>query len=190
MASVPNTPDVIGIGDLARKFQTLKQDMMTRVARAMAVSGGRIIRDEAKAIHKANGSVRSGATLKNIVVKRETRAPQGTAEVHIGVRHGKNLTKRQKADSTLAVKGGRVVNRYKDDPWYWFLVEYTGARPHHIGKGSYLARKGRNRSKAKGKMHPGFKPKPFIKPALERRKADAIKAMEARLDREIAKVAK
>lgn len=183
-----DTPNVLGIGDLAKKFQTLAKDMETRVARLMVASGGRLIRDQAKANLRANGSVKTGAILKNIVVKRETKTPKGTTEYHIGVRHGRHLTKKQKSSSTLGVSGGgRIVNRYADDPWYWFMVEYTGARPHHIGRGSYLARKGRNRSKQKGKMHPGFKKKPFIKPAFDSRKGDAIKAMEARLDAEIAK---
>lgn len=181
------TPDVLGIGDLAKKFEALSKDMETRVARAMVVSGGRIIRDQAKGNIKANRSVKTGAILKNIVVKRETRAPKGTAEYHIGVRHGKNLTRKQKAGPLKVGGTGRIV--LQDDPWYWFLVEYTGARPHHIGRGSYLARKGR-RTKAKGRMHPGFKPKPFLRPAFERRKEDAIKAMEDRLDRELAKVRK
>jgi HK97 gp10 family phage protein len=182
-----STPDVMGIGDLGKKFVELKQSMVVKVARSMVAAGARPIRDEAKAIHRANGSVRTGATVKNIVMKRETRAPQGTAEMHIGVRHGKHLTKKQKAGATLQRKGSRITTKNANDPWYWFLVEYTGARPHHIGRGSYLARKGRIRSKQKGKMHPGFRPRPFLKPALERRRADAIKAMEARLDRELAK---
>jgi HK97 gp10 family phage protein len=179
------TPDVLGIGDMQRKFAMLAKDMETRVARAMVVSGGRLIRDQAKANIKANGSYRTGDMYKNVVVKREKRAQKGTAEYHIGVRHGKNLTRKQKAGPLKVGARGRVVLR--DDPWYWFLVEYTGARPHSLSRGSYLARKGRKRSKQKGRPHPGFKPKPFLRPAFEARKEDAIKAMEARLDKELAK---
>lgn len=180
--------EVIGVASLAQKFKAMSLDA-ERVGRLMVVSGGRIIRDEAKAIHRQNGSVRTGATINNIVIKRDKRAPKGTIEYVVGVRHGRNLTKKQKANSSLAVSGSRIVKRYENDPWYWFMVEYTGAKPHHLGKGSYLARKNRSQ-KAKGRMHPGFKPKPFIKPSLERKRNEALRAMEVRLDKEIAKANK
>jgi len=181
---------VLGLGDLTAKFKQLSADT-TRVARLMVVSGGRIVRDEAKAIIRANGSIQTGTMVRNVVVKRDRAAPKGEEWLNVGVRHGRHLTKKQKAGATLAVRGSRIVKVNKNDPWYYFLVEYTGAQPHHIGKGSYTQRKNRpGRGKQLGRVHPGFKPKPFLRPALERKKADVIAAMSARLDAELKKAQK
>lgn len=181
-------PVVLGVGELAAKFKQLNADA-PRVGRLMVVSGGRLVRDEAKAIVRRNGSVQTSAMVKNVVVKRDRAAPKGQEWLNVGVRHGRHLTKKQKAGATLKVKGGRIVKQNKNDPWYYFLIEYTGARPHNVARGADASSK-RQKKKVGHKLHPGFKPKPFLRPALERRKADVIEAMSKRLDAELQKASK
>lgn len=181
--------EVLGIGELGSAFRELKADMEARTARAMVVSAGGVLKRKAKKIAIANGSRRTGAMIKNIAIKREPSAPPGTAQYHLGVRHGNDLSSKQKAASKqLYVNGkGRISVRYVDDPYYWRWVE----QGHRIvaradsRAGKNVSRRAR-RAAATGKVDA----KPFIGPALEQGKTEAINAMDARLQRELAKAQK
>lgn len=121
--------ETLGIGDMRANFGQLKTGMATRTSRRMVVAAGGVLKKQAKANIQAAGLVRTGAMLKNVVIKREPQAPAGTTEYNLGVRHGRNLTKKQKANGKLAVSGkGRVVRRYEDDPYYWRFLEFDTRR--------------------------------------------------------------
>lgn len=156
--------ELMGIGGLTAAFGDLQDGMKTRTGRAMVVSGGGVIKRRAKAIAQTKGLRRTGAMIKNIAIKRETQAPTDVVQYHIGVRHGRDLTKKQKATGALSVNGkGRIVKRYADDPYYWRFVEL----------------KTRRRAAT-----------PFLQPALEEGREEAIDAMAERLQREHDKVSK
>lgn len=156
--------ELLGIGDLKQNFGKLKEGMETRIARSMVVAAGGVLKKKAKAIAQGNGLMRTGALIKNIVIKREPAAPVSTAQYHLGVRHGRHLTKKQKTNSKLAInKGGRIVKRYEDDPYYWRFAEF-----------------GTKKQQAT----------PFIGPALEQGKTEAIEAMGTRLKKELDKAGK
>jgi len=172
--------DVMGIGDLKQRFGQIKENMQTRTSRAMVVSAGGVLKRKAKAIAQANGSVRTGAMVKNIAIKREPQAPAGTTQYNLGVRNGGELTKKQKSGAKLAVgKSGRIVKQYQDDPYYWKWVE----KGHKIvpAKGGQSLRA---RRKAATAMVPA---RPFIGPALVQGRDEAIEAMGARLQKELDK---
>lgn len=156
--------DVLGIGAMRANFAELKDGMQTRVSRAMVVSGGKIIKQEARSIALAKGLRKTGALINNIVIKREPAAPADTTQYNLGVRHGRNLTKKQKTKSKLAQNArGRVVTRYENDPYYWKFLEFGTVKRQAT---------------------------PFLAPALENRKADVITAMGDRLNIELLKVQK
>lgn len=156
--------EILGIGELSQSFQGLKTGMETRVARLMVAAAGGVVRGKARGIAQANGLRKTGALIKNIVIKREPQAPAGTAQYNLGVRHGRNLTKKQKTNSKLAInKTGRIVKRYEDDPYYWRFPEF-----------------GTKNQQAT----------PFLQPALEQGKEEAVDAMADRLDKEHAKASK
>ena len=156
--------EILGIGDLRQNFGQLKDGMETRIARSMVVAAGGVLKRKAKAIAQGNGSVRTGAMVKNIVIKREPDAPAGTVQYNMGVRHGRDLTKKQKSTAKLAVgKSGRIVKKYVDDPYYWRFAEF-----------------GTKKQQAT----------PFIGPALEQGKTEAIEAMGTRLKKELDKAGK
>ena len=156
--------EVLGIGDLSQSFKALKTGMETRVARVMVAAAGGVVRKAARSNAQAEGLRKTGALIKNIVIKREPQAPSGTAQYNLGVRHGRNLTKKQKAKGKLAINGaGRIVKRYEDDPYYWRFAEF-----------------GTKKQQAT----------PFLAPALEENKEAAIEAMAERLQRELDKAAK
>ena len=150
--------ETLGIGEITQSFRGLKSGIETRVARGMLVSGGGVLKRRAKALAIAQGLRRTGALVKNIAIKREPQAPQGTEQYHLGVRHGHNLTRKQKARSKLGVNAaGRIVKRYEDDPYYWRFAEVGSSKQDAT---------------------------PFIGPALEEGAEEAIGAMGARLERE------
>lgn len=154
---------VLGIGEMRAKFAQLNAaQMQTRIGRRMVSAAGRIVKNEARAVASSLGLRRTGALIKNIVIKREGRAPDGTVQYNLGVRHGRSLTRKQKANSMLAVnRKGRVVTRYADDPFYWSFLEFTTKR-----------RQGT----------------PFLSRALANKRAAAVDAMTDALGKELRKV--
>lgn len=180
---------ITGLGDLKANFKKLGEAMERRVARAMVASGGAVLKKEAKQLAQVYGLKRTGALLKNIVIKRESAAPAGTAQYNLGVRHGRNLTKKQKTvgASLKRNRAGRVQVRYKDDPFYWRYLEF-GWIPRGPGqslKGG-AKRKAEARKASSGRKIPG---RSFIEKALTNKRQQAIDAMAERLQRELDKAA-
>jgi HK97 gp10 family phage protein len=154
--------EILGIGELKASFAQLKSGMESRIARSMVVAAGGVIKRKAKANMQAQGLVRTGSMLRNVAIKREPSANSGTAQYHLGVRHGRSKTRKQKAaGSKLAIaKTGRIVRHYADDPYYWRFAEFGTTRQ--------LAT-------------------PSLGPALEQGRTEAIDAMAARLQKELDK---
>lgn len=153
--------ETLGIGELKANFDKLKTGMETRIARSMVVAAGGVLKRKAKANMQRQGLVRTGSMVKNVAIKRETQAPAGTAQYHLGVRHGKNKTRAQRKTGKLSVNTkGRIVKRYEDDPYYWRFAEF-----------------GTKKQQAT----------PSLGPALEEGKTEAIEAMAARLKKELDK---
>lgn len=178
---------ILGIGDMRAKFAKLTAGMETRASRVMVVAGGQILKTEAKSIASKYGFKKTGALLKNIVIKRQGGTPAGRTEYHLGVRHGRKLTKKQKTapGKRLAVSSGRIVTRYKDDPFYWRFLE-DGWIPRAPGKAlrGGKRKKEQARSRDRAKKIPA---RPFIAQALVNKKDQAIDAMAARLQAELDK---
>lgn len=205
---MPKT-EIVGIGDMKTGFKQVKGDMRTKTARSMLVSAGRILKDKAKEIAIANGSRRTGAMINNVAIKREKGAPVDSEQYHLGVRHGRNLSTKQKTEGArLSVNArGRVVKRYLDDPYYWRFVELghkvVGRQPVADGQTVYKQRlvNGRIVTRKAGFSGKSLRarrraptgsvaPKPFIGPALEQGRDAAVKAMEASLVRSLERAGK
>jgi HK97 gp10 family phage protein len=141
-----------GLGELRAKFSTVGKDMETRTARSMVVSAGGVLKSEAKRIAQSLGLRRTGALINNIAIKRE-KTPAGAAQYHLGVRHGREITKAGAKKLRLKVgKSGRIMRA--NDPFYWRFLEFDT----RYRKGT-----------------------PFIQAALENKRQEAIEAMEKRL---------
>lgn len=165
---------VRGVKDLSTAFAAVSKDMELRVSRLMVASGGGVLRTEARRLAREQGLKRTGALIKNIVIKRE-RTPVGITQYNLGVRHGRSLGK--KAAKTLAVgRSGRVITKYLDDPFYWYFLEF--GRKVYAGDG---------RRKKKNKVRKEVPATPFIAPALENKQAEAIDAMAKRCEAAIRK---
>lgn len=196
-----------GLGDIREAFAGLGKDMETRGARSMVVSAGGVLKREAKRLAQDQGLRQSGALINNIAIKRE-RTPNGVAQYHLGVRHGRDLGR--KASKVLTVrKSGRIGVKYVNDPYYWWWVERghkvvapkqgtggTGTTRYQQrlrnGKVVWREKKfsedsitGRRRSATT--RVPAM---PFIQPSLENKREEAIEAMRQRLARIIEKAGK
>lgn len=182
------TPDVVGIAELAASFKRLGAGFELRAGRAMVASGGSVLKAEARALALGHGFKRTGSLIRNIVIKRETRpdVPQ-RVEYHLGVRHGRAMTKKQRsAGKKLGIRGGRVQTRYEDDPFYWKFLEF-GWIPRKTALKGGERRKAAQRAKDAGRKIPG---RSFIADALKNKRGEVLTAMERRLLRELEKLAK
>ena len=147
-----------GLAELRASFANVGTNMKKRTARSMVVAAGGVLKREAKRLAQSQGLRKTGALIKNIAIKRE-KTPEGIAQYHLGERHGRHLGR--KAEKKLVVgKSGRIVTKRVNDPFYWYF--------HEFGTKKMQAR-------------------PFIGPALENKRNEAIKAMEDRLAKEIEK---
>ncbi len=201
--------EVKGLAELSQKFQSLGRDMEKRTARLVVAAAGRVLKTAAIANARANGSVISGALIKNIVFKHERQAPAGTAQVNLGVRHGaKGQSKKQRAvNKRLRVVGGRVMVEYINNPFYFRWVE----RGHKIvprakGEAGFTVttyrqalRNGKVVTRTKKRSTAGLRArraaatgaapaKPFLEPALRDNQQAVIDAMAQRLAKELQKL--
>lgn len=201
--------ETLGIGELKQNFARLKDGMETRIARSMVVAAGGVLKRKAKAIAQGNGSVRTGAMIKNIAIKREPSAPAGTAQYHLGVRSGADLTRKEKkASKRLVVTSkGRIGIKYDNNPFYWKWVEQghkiIGREPVADGVTVYETTLRNGKKAMRKKAYKGSSirarrrsptgavaAKPFLAPALEQGKTEAIDAMATRLQKELDKAGK
>lgn len=188
--------EIHGLGELQATFKQLPIDMRDKHARRLVAVLGNVFKKEARAIVRQKGLIRTRALLNNIVIKRERNKPYGTEQYNLGVRHGNELGKR--AGKFLAVgRNGRVVTRRVNDPFYWRFLEFghkiieRASGKQGIFRTFYdrTTRKGKVRSvkrevamdaiSMRRKRQTGFvEATPFIKPAFESKREDALRAME------------
>lgn len=187
-----------GLGNLQGEFKSLDMDIRDRTAKRMVAAAGGVLKKEARAIALRKKLFKSGALINNIVIKREPKAGHGVEQYNLGVRHGRGLGNGKKVIKFLAVNSkGRVVTRRKNDPFYWRFLEFGHKIvPRASGKQGIIESLYTRRTK-KGKVRDvvrkvqadaisirrrnptGFvEATPFLAPALESKRQDAIDAME------------
>lgn len=160
------TVRIEGLSELRQSFSGVATDMRTRTSRLMVAAAGGVVRKEARSLAQAQGLRMTGALIKNIVIKRD-RSPDGLAQYSLGVRHGRAMGKKAPRRLVLA-KNGRVVSAVIDDPFYWWFLE-NGRNVYH-GDG-----------KRRRNIRSRVEATPFLAPALENKRADALDAMATRL---------
>jgi HK97 gp10 family phage protein len=154
--------EVLGTAALTAAFKDVREDMQRSTAFKMVAGAGSVVRGEAKRLAQAQGLRKTGAMINNIAFKRDRGAPEGTVQYNVGVRHGRDITRKGEKKLLLKVgKSGRIVRA--NDPFYF--------RFHELGTKKMQAR-------------------PFLAPALENKRDEAIAAMEKRLQAAIEKAGK
>lgn len=159
---------VLGLKDVMAKLEELPTRMGVNVARRGLVKAAGVIRDEAR----AQVPKRTGKLAKSIVA--ESRRTQNQHEYRASVTIRK------------AKKGSKGQNPRR----YAHLVEF-GVAPHFIGKGSRRAVRTKNRvtviNRGHGTMHPGHPADPFLRPAFDTKKEEAVRAFHNTILSETAK---
>ena len=179
MPSVKRTvfsEDVIGLEDVKKKLATLGKRLATNVLRRGLLAGAGLIRDDAR----SRVSKRTGRLKKNIIAESRGVFKDGSGTP---VEH-----------RAVALVRGKARDGKRSARAYAHFVEF-GTKPHYMDKGSInvLFKGSKAKITRKGKIHPGAKAKPFMRPAFDAKKHEAVRAMEKRirqeLDKEIKKLA-
>jgi HK97 gp10 family phage protein len=181
---------IFGLGELRSTFANRKVDIKDRSAVRIVAAGARVLKKEAKAIVQAKGLIRSRALINNIAVKRERNTATGIEQYNLGVRHGREMGNGKKVIKYLALNStGRIVTRRMNDPYYWRFLELghrTIARASGLSgtvtrrsKDGKLRKRGADSISERRRSPTGFvDATPFIRPALENKKLEALAAME------------
>lgn len=182
----------IDLSDVVSKLKALPMRVGTAVVRRGLLAGARVIGEEArirapqpqprsrrgklKGPERARGAPGTWATGRlRKAIAWESRGVFRDA-TGVPVEHRAVVIIRKPRG------GGRNVRRYAH------LVEY-GTKPHRMGKGAITRIYPRSKAeqKAVGAMHPGARPRPYLRPALDTKGEEAIRTIEAVVRRELAK---
>lgn len=113
---------ISGLIELEQALQGLEKKLATKIARRAVARGAGVIRAEARTRAKAQGLVNSGALVKNIALKRETKTARTRTEYHVGVRHGAQAKNARKIQ--VRERSGKLRTLYQNDPFYWWFWEF------------------------------------------------------------------
>lgn len=167
---------VDGLKELADALRELPQRIARNVLRGAVNAGATVIRQEAKIQAPIyHGEVAQGhpppGTLKRALYQKQIRERSSLFEqmFYVGVRHGKD---RQSV-------GKKQVNL---DAYYWRWVEFG----HYAGGSRKIPRKPGARAAAIAGGGANFVPaQPFLRPAFESRKDEAIQRIKDYLEERI-----
>ena len=168
---------VLGLEDVRTKILDLPRRLGVNVVRRGLLAGAGVIRDEAR-----------------------LRVPQKPGRSKAGYQRTDSLKKAIKSESRGVFKDGSgkpvehravvIIDKVKRkrnmaSRYYAHFVEY-GTRPHAVGKGSILEVFARSKAKKKqtGGTHPGTAPQPFMRPAFETKKLEAVRVIAETVRRE------
>ena len=128
------------------------------------------------------------------LIYKEANTRLGRSGLVLKIVGGRSLRKRVDPKFAGVVKSNGKFAAIGPDEKHWYLRFYEfGAKPHDIaGKGKMLSFQGRDGQVfiASAKQTGGVKMRPFLRPAVDNRGDDAVKAMGTVLKREIEKAAK
>ena len=150
--------NVRGLSDLQRMLDTLPAKLEQNVMRSALRAGANIVKEEAQTLLASNGNVKTAVLSKGLKVSTRAKAGVVTASIKAKGKHG-----------YIA---------------HW--IEFTGAAPHII-KG----KKGKALTFAGGVYqainHPGFKAKPFMRPAMDGKAGAALVAVGEAIKKRLTK---
>lgn len=149
--------NVKGLADLQKMLDQIPALMERNVMRGALRAGANEVKKEAQTQLKSNGSVKSSTLLNGLKVSTAAKGAQVTASVKVKGKHA-------------------YIARW---------LEYTGAAPHVIrpknAKALAVAGKAVNKIE-----HPGFKAKPFLRPAMDIAAATAVVAVGEAIKKRLA----
>lgn len=149
---------VKGMKELSEMLQTFPEKLRVNILRSALRAGANVVKEEVKVQLASQGHVETGQLRDGVKVATKFKGDTVIANVKMGGKHS------------------FVAN--------W--LEFTGAAPHRITgkKGGFLSFGGLF---AKSVQHPGFQPKPFMRPALDGKAQEALVAVAERIKKRLTK---
>lgn len=181
--AAPTMKLVYGLEETKRDLLKLRKSLRRNILRRAVRAGCVVVQKDAR----RRVPVRTGFLRKAIAVRADNRP--------YGVRGSVYITKTVKARKHATVAGKFVAAKQRGFAGtiypraYAHLVEF-GTQPHRLGRGSERSikvrgdRVGPARNET-GRMHPGARAKPFMRPAFDTQKEAAVKETEKVLRREV-----
>lgn len=182
----------INLSDILPKFRELPKRLGTAVVRRGLLAGARVVGEEARALApqpRPKSTRRKKVAASAPIAKGEKGYwARGNLKKAIGwetrgvFRDASGVPVEHRA--VVLVKkprgGGRNVRSYAH------MVEY-GTQPHHMGKGAITTVFKRSKKTANpvGAMHPGARPRPFMRPAYDAKSGEALRTIEQVVRREL-----
>lgn len=171
MPAIADGPNLTGFKELSEKLQRLADQVSKKAQRRALAAGAVVVREDAR----RRVSVRSGSLRKSIV--SGTRQTASTKEVYGYVTIAAKafrINKKGKAKVVSAkVQKARNAKYVRGEIYprnYAHLVEF-GTSPHSVRSGAtnsgvagFLSRWG---AELDGRLHPGARQKPFMRPAVD-----------------------
>lgn len=170
------TVKVKGLKELNSFLQQLPAKLEATVLRSGMRDGAKVVEEQVKQNLRSNGSVDTERLLGSVRVSTRLRRGKVYASVRAGGRSG--------AKKVMQGKGGRLRVGY-EQAYYAMWVEY-GTSAHAIRPrkpGGFLAIA--PGVFVRGVEHPGSRPKPFMRPALELRAQEAVIATANHMKRRL-----
>lgn len=168
---------VLGLKDIQETLLSLPQRLGVNVIRRGLLAGAGVMRDEARRlVPQQPGKSPRGNTRTNSLKKAITAESRGV------FKDGSGRPVQHRAVVTISkAKGKRGVSPRS----YAHLVEF-GTRPHSLGKGSMLDpfRRSAKVKNQHGATHPGTAPQPFMRPAFDGKKFEAVRVCADTVRRE------
>lgn len=171
-----------GLAEVKKAMRELAPKLQRRYMRPAIADGARVIRNEARILApvsdgmKPAGRPRAGTLRRNIILKYIPEASRGSrVTYYVTVKRGKRFQAMKRR------RGGKEVI-LNEDAYYWFWVEFG-----HLarGPGQKVAggrrRAGRERERLKAGGARFIPPRPYMRPAFENKKGEAIAAIRDRL---------
>ncbi len=181
-----------GLKELTAKLQSLaKPGKVNPILRKAVQRGDKIVWDAAKANVRALSFRDSLGLLLKSLGEKTGVSRKGVVFGVVGPRTGFKAVRGLRGIKEQTALGLKFQTAGRDPSNYAHLIE-GGVKPHAVGRGSKLDRftkKGVRKGTQSGRMHPGFKGRPFMKPAYTQNKARIEEEMAAIIGDGITKLA-
>jgi len=181
----------VDLSDIQGKMLTLGKRLSTAVGRRGLLAGARVIGEEARVRAPQPRAKSRRGKAKGPAINRGEKGYWSRGLLRKAIawesrgifRDGSGVPVEHRAVVLIRKPrgaGGRNVRSYAH------MVEY-GTQPHHMGKGAITTvfKRSKKKVNAVGAMHPGAKPQPFLRPALDTKGAEAIRTIEQIVRKEL-----
>ena len=176
------TAKIDGMEGLLNRLRAMKQGARNKILKPAVTAGAKVILTAAKANLRAHNLQGTGLLLRSLGTKVKVMR-SGVVVGIVGPRTGYKMVKGPGGKRRTVTKLGQKFAAAGQNPIYYaHLIEF-GTRAHSVARGASL-----RKHKGGGKMHPGAKAYPFLRPAVDQKVAAIRGAMTKAASAALAKM--